>query len=385
MQPSAPQWLIGNHTLTRVKPQRGSASSPSLQIRAVSALTLVSRKPQKAQEALLEAVSGVGGRGKGASDAQKQVIAEAVDALEADGGIQNPTGSELIEGRWRLLYTTRPGTASPIQRTFVGVDAFTVFQEIELRGTEDPRVTNCVRFSKSFGELRVEAAAAVVSGRRIDFRFDRAAFYLKFWPYKVPYPVPFRLLGDEAKGWLDTTYMSPSGELRISRGNKGTTFVLQRDPAPRELLLRAIKAKGDVEQAIEDLAAQNPTQAPAKADALFGRWRLVWTSQSSNASALQKFSVNFTRNWQVLEKQPPRLENVVEFLPGVRLRAEADCVTSSNVRTNVAINSGQLELGPLKIPLGIKGEGYVEQLYLDNKLRISRGDKGSLFVHVRDS
>lgn len=43
-------------------------------------------------------------------------------------------------------------------------------------------------------------------------------------PFKVPYPVPFRLLGDEAKGWLDTTYLSPSGNLRISRGNKVNYF-----------------------------------------------------------------------------------------------------------------------------------------------------------------
>lgn len=29
--------------------------------------------------------------------------------------LQNPTASPLLEGRWRLLFTTRPGTASPIQ------------------------------------------------------------------------------------------------------------------------------------------------------------------------------------------------------------------------------------------------------------------------------
>ena len=45
-------------------------------------------------------------------------------------------------------------------------------------------------------------------------------------PVRLPYPVPFRLLGDEAKGWLDTTYLS--NQLRISRGNKGTTFILRR-------------------------------------------------------------------------------------------------------------------------------------------------------------
>jgi hypothetical protein len=31
-----------------------------------------------------------------------------------------PTTSPLLDGSWRLLYTSRPGSASPIQRTFVG-------------------------------------------------------------------------------------------------------------------------------------------------------------------------------------------------------------------------------------------------------------------------
>lgn len=65
-----------------------------------------------------------------------------------------------------------------------------------------------------------QAAAAIKDGKRILFQFDKAAFSFKFLPFKVPYPVPFRLLGDEAKGWLDTTYLSTTGNLRISRGNK---------------------------------------------------------------------------------------------------------------------------------------------------------------------
>ena len=34
---------------------------------------------------------------------------------------------------------------------------------------------------------------------RIDFQFDRAAFDFKKLPIKIPYPVPFKLLGDETK------------------------------------------------------------------------------------------------------------------------------------------------------------------------------------------
>lgn len=47
-----------------------------------------------------------------------------------------------------------------------------------------------------------------------------AAFTFNALPFKVPYPVPFRLLGDEAKGWIDVTYLSPDGKLRLTRGNK---------------------------------------------------------------------------------------------------------------------------------------------------------------------
>jgi hypothetical protein len=54
----------------------------------------------------------------------------------------------------------------------------------------------------------------------------QAAFSFAFLPFKVPYPVPFRLLGDERKGFIDVTYMNEAGTFRLSRGNKGTLFVL---------------------------------------------------------------------------------------------------------------------------------------------------------------
>ncbi len=40
---------------------------------------------------------------------------------------------------------------------------------------------------------------SAVQNLRIDFQFDRAAFDFKRFPIKIPYPVPFKLLGDETK------------------------------------------------------------------------------------------------------------------------------------------------------------------------------------------
>ena len=68
---------------------------------------------------------------------------------------QDPAASRLLEGRWRLLFTTRPGTASPIQRTFTGVEGFSVFQDIELSGDGEARVNNVVDFGKGIGYLKV--------------------------------------------------------------------------------------------------------------------------------------------------------------------------------------------------------------------------------------
>jgi hypothetical protein len=69
----------------------------------------------------------------------------------------------------------------------------------------------------------------------------------------------------------------------------------------------------------------------------------------------------------------------------LQVRAQATCEAISDTRTDVNINGAGFRVaGPLKVPLGIKGTGYVDWLYLDDSLRVTRGSKGSLFVHVRD-
>lgn len=62
------------------------------------------------------------------SSKQQDALLAAVKLLEANGGVQQPTTAKSIEGKWKLLYTTKQGTQSPIQKTFIGVDAFTVYQ-----------------------------------------------------------------------------------------------------------------------------------------------------------------------------------------------------------------------------------------------------------------
>ena len=142
-------------------------------------------------------------------------------------------------------------SSSPIQRSVTSLEAFTIQQAIRLfdPATGAPRCSNSVENDArvdqvvQFGNgnyLRLSAKASVCAKKknRIEFKFDLAYFELATGPFgvklpgypkpaRVPYPVPFALLGDEAKGWLDTSYLGK--DVRVSRGNKGTTFVLVRE------------------------------------------------------------------------------------------------------------------------------------------------------------
>ncbi|XP_004497378.1 probable plastid-lipid-associated protein 12, chloroplastic isoform X3 [Cicer arietinum] len=308
-------------------------------------------------------------------------IERAIQALERlGGGVPDPTNSSLIEGRWQLIFTTRPGTASPIQRTFVGVDFFSVFQEVYLQ-TNDPRVCNIVSFSDAIGELKVEAAASIEDGKRILFRFDRAAFSFKFLPFKVPYPVPFKLLGDEAKGWLDTTYLSHSGNLRISRGNKGTTFVLQKQTEPRQKLLTAISSGVGIKEAMDALISLNRKSGEEEPELEEGEWQMIWNSQTVTDSWLEN-AANGLMGKQIIGKNG-RIKYVVDILLGLKFSMTGNFVKNGAKVYEVTMDDAAIIGGPFGYPLEMDKKFILEILFSDGKVRISRGENEIIFVHIR--
>ncbi|XP_057736668.1 probable plastid-lipid-associated protein 12, chloroplastic isoform X1 [Arachis stenosperma] len=347
----------------------------------------------ESENSLIEALLGIQGRGRSSSPNQLNAVERAVQVLERLGGVPDPfidywstsnlilqTKSNLIEGRWQLIFTTRPGTASPIQRTFVGVDFFSVFQEVYLQ-TNDPRVCNIVSFSDAIGELKVEAAASIQDGKRILFRFDRAAFSFRFLPFKVPYPVPFRLLGDEAKGWLDTTYLSHSGNLRISRGNKGTTFVLQKQTEPRQRLLTAVSSGRNVKEAIEELVSLTRNNGEKEPELEEGEWQMVWNSQTVTDSWIEN-AANGLMGKQIIGKNG-RIKFVVDILLGLKFSMTGNFVKTGTKMYDVTMDDAAIIGGPFGYPMQMENKFTLELLYSDEKIRITRGYNEILFVHTR--
>lgn len=194
------------------------------------------------------------GRGARLSPEKAAEISEFIASLEKAGQTNVISQAKKLSGCWKLLYTSSPGTNSPIQRSFTASDKVSIFQTINLNPEIDssirflpeglPEVSNVICFGET-GRLRITALASSVfaplispkkgdgkifglpifgvssnripfdPAQRVDFAFRDACFEFKAIPLTIPYPVPFRLLGDEAKGYVDNTYISD--RLRISR------------------------------------------------------------------------------------------------------------------------------------------------------------------------
>ncbi|XP_022987046.1 probable plastid-lipid-associated protein 12, chloroplastic isoform X2 [Cucurbita maxima] len=291
------------------------------------------------ENSLIEALIGVQGRGRAVSSQQLSNVERAVSVLEGLEGVRDPTNSSLIEGRWQLVFTTRPGTASIIQ-----------------------------------------AAASVKDGKRILFQFDKAAFSFKFLPFKVPYPVPFRLLGDEAKGWLDTTYLSPSGNLRISRGNKGTTFVLQKQTEARQNLLLAISAGKRVEEAIDKLVSEYRNENKFQQELLEGDWNMLWSSQMETDSWIEN-AANGLMGMQIIKNGQMKFR--VDMLLGMRFSMTGTFVKSADDTYDVSMDDAAIIGGPFGYPVEMESRFKLQLLYNDGKIRITRGYNNILFVHLR--
>ena len=191
-------------------------------------------------------------------------ISSLVTQLEQSGkSLTRPAVAPEVYGRWRLLHTNNADTSSPIQRKAVDTSKYNIYQDIVVNDKDQLVVSQVVKFGKD-KELCVDAVASTADyplaelterkstgevlgfnilgvslvgdqaepdptrpDSRIDFVFDEGNF--EFGDVKIPYPVPFRLpiLRDWVKGWIDITYLS--SRVRISRGNKGTTFVLVKE------------------------------------------------------------------------------------------------------------------------------------------------------------
>jgi len=161
---------------------------------------------------LLDSLKGLQ-RGAAASSAEK----ERVEKLASDLERLNPTRDVLskeLSARWKLLYTTsdsiigtkRPPFLRPFGPIFQSIDTAT----LRARNQETLPFFNSV-----------DAELVPINKKKVKVQFKRFSI-LGLIPVTAP---------ASAQGELEVTYLDD--ELRISRGNKGNLFILERSGKPQ--------------------------------------------------------------------------------------------------------------------------------------------------------
>lgn len=187
---------------------------------------------------LLEAIAGKN-RGLLATDAQKQVVLSAIAQLEDRNPTPRPVEAvELLDGDWRLIYTTSRGILGLDQVPLLNLGQ--VYQCIRAANATLFNIAEVYGLPWLEGIVSVAARFVPTSDRRVDVTFERSILGLqRLIDYQTPQAfiqqiesgakfraIDFPITNREQRGWLDITYLDQ--DLRIGRGNEGSVFVLTK-------------------------------------------------------------------------------------------------------------------------------------------------------------
>ncbi len=187
---------------------------------------------------LLEAIAGKN-RGLLSTEQDKQAILMAIAQLEDRNPTPRPIeAGELLDGNWRLLYTTSKGLLNIDQLPLLKLGQ--IYQCIRVKTQSVYNIAEIYGLPYLEGIVSVVAKFEPVSERRVQVKFERSIVGLqRLIAYQSPtdfiqqieaakkfVAIDTKLDSSRQQGWLDITYLD--ADMRIGRGNEGSVFVLSK-------------------------------------------------------------------------------------------------------------------------------------------------------------
>lgn len=203
---------------------------------------------------LKEAIAATN-RGIATTATERQAIASMVARLEELNPTADPLSApSLLAGDWRLLYTTSGELLGldriPLARLgniyqCIRPERSRIYNLAEIQGL--PYLEGLVSVVATFVPAtdQPSVSGSALPSRRVNVRFKRAVIGLqRLLNYQSPAQyiaqleaiekmpplkaLDFSINAERQQGWLEITYLDQ--DLRISRGNQGSLFVLTKDP-----------------------------------------------------------------------------------------------------------------------------------------------------------
>ena len=146
-------------------------------------------------------------------------IAERVSVLEQSHPADLSRDSELLEGVWDLRWSS---SSQPWLRQAPWLENLQVLDPAQKRGC------NLLRLRGPFGAIgaiSVQADLEVINEKRVEVKFRKGGWLGPSLP-GIGQLKLLREVEQSFPAWLDITFLDE--ELRICRGNAGTTFALLR-------------------------------------------------------------------------------------------------------------------------------------------------------------
>jgi hypothetical protein len=187
---------------------------------------------------LLEKISGVN-RGLLTNEVERLAIHAAIAQLEDRNPTPRPVeATSLLEGDWRLLYTTSSDLLG--LGRFPIVQLGQIYQCIRIREAKLYNIAELQGLPWLESLVTVSAQFAPITEKRVQVKFQRSILGLqRVLGYQSPSQwinqiniqpklkaIDFTIDSQRTPGWLDITYLD--GDLRIGRGSEGSLFVLTK-------------------------------------------------------------------------------------------------------------------------------------------------------------
>lgn len=152
-------------------------------------------------------------RGAEATTEDQQLVDRIAHKLEATNKVKEPLKSNLLNGKWELLYTTSKSILQTQRPKFLRPNG-KIYQAINVDTLRAQNMESWPFFNQATANL------VPLNARRVAVKFDS---------FKIAGLIPIKSRGS-GRGQLEITYLD--GELRISRGNEGNLFILRMvDPS----------------------------------------------------------------------------------------------------------------------------------------------------------